>query len=586
MKLAWTIQNIWESYSKLRLGFTVAHCQEISPENQNILRMLTPYIQILDICDINQLQGRRSIFGMNIRQAKKRLRGFHCKVAALIMSPFPETILMDVDVVFFKSPYLLFNAPAYRETGTLFFRDRVTFKHLDGNGGVDIGDLRIFFGKYGLEINATSTHTLLRENGVSLFWHYGLRNDSVMQDYQDSSVVLLNKPMHPIMLQVLEQHLPDFFIGFGDKEMYWIAATVAREPFAFEPHLTGQYGDCAGFIIHFDPTHVPFLEYRNASYPSLLLSNSSSSKLDGITTHRPAHGVLRGGSYHAEPFYCNAEHMVEKGLQFLGQYLSDTITVPVLVNAQNIDDLISNNRIAHFQTWMGKRGNRNCTCDYRSRYSCQPVHTIVNAHLVLAGWITITARIHENEKNSFLAEKVETRLCVPTLVKNAPLLEFVFTRLLKDLVAAGDCFFVGCPSVPVTVNASLPWSPISELDPEGAEYCEPFTYSFASFARNLSLPSVSRGSDALSAEELLVLNRSKMALSESQSLKTPFSIALQLLAEEARRPLSLWIRPDFPDGQLLQADNSRSVFMMRNGSLHGFAGMKTVRPIQFFFFFS
>ena len=46
--------------------------------------------------------------------------------------------------------------------------------------------------------------------------------------------------------------LAGFDIGYGDKEMYWIATTAAQEPFAFEPYLAGALGDC-GAIVHFDP---------------------------------------------------------------------------------------------------------------------------------------------------------------------------------------------------------------------------------------------------------------------------------------------------------------------------------------------
>jgi hypothetical protein len=239
-KLIWTIENVWENKVK-RFGFTVAHCSEISQKNIDLILQLIPYGNVIDICDARQI-GRSSVFGMNHRQAKKRLQGFYCKVAALIASPYPETMLLDLDVVFFKSPHLLFHAPAYRETGTLFFRDRVFFKDRNGQGGVDINDINNFFSYYGIHINDTSTYTLLRENGVSLFWNYGLGNTTMVQDYQESSVLLMNKLTHPVTLQILEKHIGDFYVGFGDKEFYWIAATVAREPFAFEPHLAGQYG--------------------------------------------------------------------------------------------------------------------------------------------------------------------------------------------------------------------------------------------------------------------------------------------------------------------------------------------------------
>jgi hypothetical protein len=44
----------------------------------------------------------------------------------LIESPFNHTILVDSDVIWFKNPELLFEAPAYQSTGALYFRDRLT----------------------------------------------------------------------------------------------------------------------------------------------------------------------------------------------------------------------------------------------------------------------------------------------------------------------------------------------------------------------------------------------------------------------------------------------------------------------------
>ena len=44
-----------------------------------------------------------------------------------------------------------------------------------------------------------------------------------------------------------------FWYNIGDKELFWIAATISGDDWAFEPFLAGQYGDCAGFVLHFDP---------------------------------------------------------------------------------------------------------------------------------------------------------------------------------------------------------------------------------------------------------------------------------------------------------------------------------------------
>ena len=96
------------------LPITVAHCSELSSKSIDILSSITD-VTIMNICEdsaFDAIQGK--------------LRGFFCKPAALLRSPYEETMLVDSDVVWFKNPAYLFDAPAYLKTGTLFFRDRWT----------------------------------------------------------------------------------------------------------------------------------------------------------------------------------------------------------------------------------------------------------------------------------------------------------------------------------------------------------------------------------------------------------------------------------------------------------------------------
>ena len=345
-------------------------------------------------------------------------------------------------------------------------------------------------------------------------------------------------------------------------------------------------GDCTGIVIHFDPTVVPFVEYRNLSYASLALPlahNGSSSaglarEMNGVTIHHPGHsGALRGG--HAEPFYSNAEHLAENHLQFVGQYITDTITVPVPINAHNIEEVMASQRIAGFNTWQAKRTRRNCTCQ-PERYSCQNAPSIVNAHLLLAEWITINVirhdlsldkgtQINTVNKNTEYGERVETLTCIPVLVKYAAKLNEVFSKILKDTVASDDCFLIGCPSLPVAVDETLPWRVIpADDEPEYGEYCEPVSFSFSGLARAVAAAQ----SNSSAADNSNVSSNTTAA----EALSAVFKEGLKSLAAEARRPQSLWNVPPFPDGQLLQYEKDRAVFMLLNGSLHGFPGLSTV----------
>lgn len=69
-------------------------------------------------------------------------------------------------------------------------------------------------------------------------------------------MVVFDKLRHPNTLAVLTKMIPEFRIGWGDKEIYWIATTVAQEPYKFSPYLATQFGDCGGVMMHFDPDNV------------------------------------------------------------------------------------------------------------------------------------------------------------------------------------------------------------------------------------------------------------------------------------------------------------------------------------------
>ena len=58
-------------------------------------------------------------------------------------------------------------------------------------------------------------------------------------------------------------------MGYGDKEMYWIAATIAQEKFSLEPFMEGNYGDCGG-VFHFDPTEITVDVLKKGKIPDHL----------------------------------------------------------------------------------------------------------------------------------------------------------------------------------------------------------------------------------------------------------------------------------------------------------------------------
>ena len=63
-------------------------------------------ITILNICP----ETSHHILGMSIDKSRKRLRSWWCKPAAAIVAPYEEVMIVDLDVIFFKNPEILFTA--------------------------------------------------------------------------------------------------------------------------------------------------------------------------------------------------------------------------------------------------------------------------------------------------------------------------------------------------------------------------------------------------------------------------------------------------------------------------------------------
>ena len=104
------LRHVWNT----TLPLVVAHCSEISIENQEKIKSADPCTTVHDIC-VEHPAGQ--VFGMPIEAGRKRLRSFYCKVAALYDSKFVETMIVDMDVIWFKSPEVLFRYDGYVSTG-------------------------------------------------------------------------------------------------------------------------------------------------------------------------------------------------------------------------------------------------------------------------------------------------------------------------------------------------------------------------------------------------------------------------------------------------------------------------------------
>jgi len=264
--------------------------------------------------------------------SQKRLRSWFCKTASLVQSPYIEAMVVDLDVVWFKKPDLLFDSNAYKQTGSLFFRDRVTFQkkkeRVDERTFQDVmEEFIVSESKGAVNVTAELARIKISQQENNFFWrNVADREYPALDNFQDSSVVVLDRSRHQGMLQVLSRLVSYFNVGYGDKEIYWLAAIIAGEPFSFEPFFSSLYGDC-GLIMHYDPNDV----------------NDPDN---------------------AKPMYLNAEWLVEK-IHIIGHDLEWDHPKPRLVNEQSpLKDL---------------RQTRGCSC---AEFGCN--HVADEMQIVLA----------------------------------------------------------------------------------------------------------------------------------------------------------------------------------------------------------
>lgn len=303
----YTIQQLrgrWKS----SLPVSIMHCNELYADS-------LAKFAAFDLVDVHNLCDP----SVAPQPQRSRLKGWFCKPQALLSSRYEEAMIVDTDVLWFKDPGALFQAPSYQQAGALFFRDRFLFETPSEKDGLHYDTVKRFVEaqsrvslvrntsgssrrngtmaaaavpRGALLVDAATAAALADGNGVNFFWRHGAdaTKHSAIRHVQESSVVLINKRKLPNTLKVLQRLLPTFNLGYGDKEIYWIAATIAGEPFSFEPYLAGTYGDC-GEILHFDPVATPY-------------------------------------SADAEPYFLNCQYLTE-GDAYVGKNRQDRVSKPV-----------------------------------------------------------------------------------------------------------------------------------------------------------------------------------------------------------------------------------------------------------------
>jgi len=143
-----------------------------------------------------------------------KIGGWAIKPFSILASRFEEVILMDADAMYIRDPVILFDDEGYKETGTVFFRDRTLFP------GPHEGS------KW---LKEWMINPLPETKGLR-FW-----NEETCHEMESSTVVIDKSRTILGLLAVCkfnEQRIRDDVVYkhvHGDKETFWMGFDMARQ---------------------------------------------------------------------------------------------------------------------------------------------------------------------------------------------------------------------------------------------------------------------------------------------------------------------------------------------------------------------
>lgn len=432
------IRYIWQS----DISIAIAHCDPFIEDNRKQLHYLDPSVILIDVCESSN--NPTGVLWDTFRRNAAAQRGTFTRIAAMILSPFADTMVIDVDITFLQSPDYFFDIPQYKEKKALYFRARI---HRESkSSAASTQDLLDKFNQQGVKTDEESAARMSKETGINFFWEFVARNDTEDLPFtqQDAAIVMIHKPSHPNTIRILKemidvQHHLKYRHGFCFEDHFWIANTMAKEPYTFEPFSSGQYGDCWGVPVHYDPTHAA--TYANTN--------------DGAKSHvKPT------------PLWTSYEKP-----SVLGQFIGDPVTDPVLVT-EGGKDIHPHGSMKTWSTAPGVKTPRlhkicscgvlNCTSTDVPAQQTDPVEGSrkfgIQDLMILNQWL----RFEKHEE------------CIKTTSKSAPSLQYNALRVLQQIgslagsdtgktsesalrVGKGEginlmnehigkvCWFVGCP---------------------------------------------------------------------------------------------------------------------------------------------
>jgi hypothetical protein len=249
------------------LPIEIPHCGDLNPALYEQLVQQDRRVRVYDVCvqassKVDATTGQ-PLFCMDLAHCHKKFRSFDIKVLAVVLSRFQELMLLDADTLFFQNPMDLWATPKYQQTGTLFFRDRISYERSylakrTVDGRERIAAIHDFLSKFEVSPYKTLTSiarppsVLAKLSPVPLSFE---PSDELLQSHawalraghqMDSSLVLWDKRRQPratvILASFVARNGRTTPPSYGDKELYFLACELAETKYAFSDHAVGTIG--------------------------------------------------------------------------------------------------------------------------------------------------------------------------------------------------------------------------------------------------------------------------------------------------------------------------------------------------------
>ncbi|KAG9247960.1 mannosyltransferase putative-domain-containing protein [Calycina marina] len=264
--------------SSLPVQIMYAGEEDLPSWNRQVLAFLANDIEFVDIL---------TVFDDVSMQLE---RNWAIKPFAALASKFEQVIMIDADAVFLQPPDELFNQHAYKETGTLFFHDRLLWQY-------GFPERHEWWGR---EMrNNKPSQTLMK----SKVW------TEKFAEEMDSGVVVLDKRRLPIFTSLFHvcwqntkavRDNTTYKMTYGDKESWWFGMELCGVPYSFEKHYGAMIGHLRGpgskDVCSFTIAHADQKERLLWFNGSLLKNKHMDKKTFEVPTHWMADGKWQKGA--------------------------------------------------------------------------------------------------------------------------------------------------------------------------------------------------------------------------------------------------------------------------------------------------